>query len=94
MGMLNDIVVPPPVRIAPKWNWKTCCLRKAFCPTSAAPIEAGDLMDRPNQILRCELACILLCYFLADEVVVLFHVGQSAHFSPPQHVDSKILEDS
>jgi hypothetical protein len=63
------------VRIAPKWNWETCCLRKAFCPTSAAPIEAGDLMDRPNsQILRCELVYVLLCYFLADEVVVLFHV--------------------
>jgi hypothetical protein len=52
-------------------------------------------MDRPNsQILRCELVYVLLCYFLADEVVVLFHVGQSAHFSPPEHVDSKILENA
>jgi len=32
-------------------------------------------MDRPNsQILRCEMVYVLLCYFLADEVVVLFHV--------------------
>ena len=31
-------------------------------------------MDRPNQFLCCELVYVLLCYFLADEVVLLFHV--------------------
>jgi hypothetical protein len=81
------------VRIAPKWNWETCCLRKAFCPTSAAPIEAGDLMDRPNpQILRCEMVYVLLCYFLADEVVLLFHAEQSAHFFRHGTQNLKFLE--
>jgi hypothetical protein len=52
-------------------------------------------MDRPNsQILRCEMVYVLLCYFLADEVVVLFHAEQSADFFRHGRRNSKFLEIS
>jgi hypothetical protein len=52
-------------------------------------------MDRPNpQILRCEMVYVLLCYFLADEVVVLFHAEQSAHFFRHGTQNLKFLEIS
>jgi len=36
----------------------------------------------------------LLCYFLADEVVVLFHAEQSAHFFRHGTQNSEFLEIS
>jgi hypothetical protein len=52
-------------------------------------------MDRPNsQILRCELVYVLLCYFLADEVVLLFHVEQIARYFRHGTQNPKFLEIS
>jgi hypothetical protein len=34
--------------------------------------------------LRCELVYVLLCYFLADEVVLLFHVGVCRRWTTPR----------
>jgi hypothetical protein len=52
-------------------------------------------MDRPNsQILRCDLIYFLLCYFPADEVVMLFHVEQIARFFRHGTQNPKFLEIS
>ena len=50
-------------------------------------------MDRPNQFLCCELVYVLLCYFLADEVVLLFHVEQIARFFRHGTQNPKFLEN-